>query len=181
MLLLFSPSGNLIAQSNGLKTITEKELRYHLEFLGAKEFRGRETPSPELDITTLYVANWARDAGLKPIFQDGSFYQTVPVTVTRVFQPGTRIGISGGHGERIYYYGRDFGGNFSVSGSYSGEIIFAGLGISDPGNGWDDLKELNLKGKIVVILDAPRPGQETPSGPYYYSRLNTVISSLHDS
>lgn len=100
LIILLSSSGILFSQSKGVKTITEKELRYHLEFLGAKEFRGRETPSPEFDIATLYVANWARNAGLKPIMQDGSFYQQVPVTVTKVFQPGTRITISGGGNER---------------------------------------------------------------------------------
>jgi hypothetical protein len=112
--------------------------------------------------------------------QDGSFYQSVPVTVTSVFQPGTRITISGGKGERIYYYGQAFGGNFSVSGSYSGDVVFAGLGISDPENGWDDLKDLDLRGKIVIILDALRPGYKAPSGPYYYYRLNSIISALHD-
>jgi hypothetical protein len=179
LLIFLSSNGQLYSQSKGLKTITEKELRYHLEFLGSKEFRGRETPSPELDIATLYVANWARNEGLKPIMQDGSFYQSVPVTVSKIFQPGTRLCITGGKGERIYYYDREFGGNFSVSGSYSGDVIFAGLGISDPENGWDDLKDLDLRGKIVVILDALRPGHKMASGPYYYYRLNSVISSLH--
>ena len=168
----------LYSQSKGLKAITEKELRYHLEFLGSKEFRGRETPSPELDIATLYVANWARNDGLKPIMPDGSFYQSIPVTVLKVFQPGTRISISGGKAERIYYYSREFGGNFSENGTYSGKVVFAGLGITDAANGWDDLKDLDLNGKIVVILDGLRPGQKLASGPYYYYRLNSVVSDL---
>ena len=111
---------------------------------------------------------------------DGSFYQSVPVTVTKVFQPGTRITLSGRKGEQIYYYGQDFGGNFSVSGSYSGDVVFAGLGISDPGHSWDDLKDLDIRGKIVVILDALRPGQKYATGPYYYYRLNPIISALRD-
>ncbi len=183
LMFLFSslPSaGLLFSQSKGVKTITEKELRYHLEFLGAKEFRGRETPSPELDIATLYVANWARDAGLKTIMQDSSYYQAVPVTVTEVFQPGTRITISGAEGERISYYRQAFGGNFSASGSYAGNVVFAGLGISDPANGWDDLKDLDLKGKIVIILDAMRPGYKAASGPYFYYRLNNIISAIYN-
>jgi hypothetical protein len=180
LLLLLFPFIQLLSQSKGLKTITEKELKYHLEFLGAKEFRGRETPSPELDIATLYVANWAKNAGLKPVMQDGSFYQPVPVTVTKVFQPDTRIRVSGKNGERIYYYGQSFGGEFSVSGSYSGEVVFTGLGQSDPANGWDDLKDMDLNGKIVIILDAIRPGQKIATGPYYYYRLNSVVSALHD-
>jgi hypothetical protein len=181
LLLLLPYSLLLFPQSRGLKTITEKELRYHLEFLGAKEFRGRETPSPELDIATLYLANWAKNAGLKPIMPDNSFYQSVPVTLTTVFQPGTTISVSlEGKGEQIYYYGRNFGGNFSANGSYCGDVVFAGLGVSDPVNGWDDLKDLDLRGKIVIILDTSRPGYKIGAGPVYYSRLNPVISSLRD-
>ena len=178
--MLLPPAGQLFSQSRGLRTITEKELRYHLEFLGAEEFRGRETPSPELDIATLYVANWARSMGLKPGMPDDSYYQPVPVSVTKVLQPGTRITVSGGNSDRIYYFGQSFGGNFSVNGSYTGEVVFAGLGISDPENGWDDLKDLDLRGKIVIILDALRPGYKNATGPYYYSRLNTVISVLYE-
>ena len=180
LVIFLPPSGFLFSQSKGLKTITEKDLRYHLEFLGAKEFRGRETPSRELDIATLYLANWAKNSGLKPVMRDGSFYQTVPLTVTTVFQPGTKIRLSGSRGEEVFYYGQSFGGNFSVSGSYSGDAVFAGLGISDTENGWDDLKKLDLRGKIVIILDAQRPGFKTPTGPYYYYRLNSVVSALHD-
>ncbi|MBI5008077.1 MAG: hypothetical protein HZB98_00130, partial [Bacteroidia bacterium] len=61
------------SQTRGLKTITEQDLRYHLEFLGAREFRGRETPSVELEIATLYIGNWAKHNGLKPLMKDGSF------------------------------------------------------------------------------------------------------------
>lgn len=61
------------SQSKGLKTITKEEMEYHLDFLGAKEFRGRETPSPELEIATLYLGNWAKYNNLKPIMADGSF------------------------------------------------------------------------------------------------------------
>ena len=178
-LLNILPAGRLIySQSRGLKTITEKDLRYHLEFLGSREFRGRETPSPELDIATLYVANWARNAGLKPLMPDGSFYQAVPVRVTTVFQPGTKIRLSDSIGEETWYYGRGFGGEFSVSGSYQGEVVFTGLGISDPGSGWDDLTDMDIRGKVVVILDAARPGTGKFSGPAYYSRLNGIASGL---
>jgi hypothetical protein len=178
-LILFPAYLFSFSQSKGLKTITEKELRYHLEFLGAREFRGRETPSPELEIATLYLGNWAKNASLKPIMKDGSFYQVVPFTVTSVFQPGTKISIFKGNGEEIYYFGKAFGGNFSVSGSYSGSIVFAGLGISDPDNGWDDLKDLDLTGKIVIILDDQRPGSENSSVSYAF-RLNSRIFEIRN-
>ena len=180
MFILSASCGSLFSQSKGLKTISEKELKYHLEFLGAREFRGRETPSPELDIATLYLANWSRSAGLKTIMPDGSYYQNVPLTVAKVLQPETRITISGNNAEKIYYYGQAMGGNFSVSGSYSGEAVFAGLGISDSESRWDDLKGLDLKGKVVIILDTPRKGSKNPDGRYYYLRLNSIIAGLRD-
>ena len=38
-------SGILSSQSRGLKLISEAEMKYHLEFIAAPEFRGRQTPS----------------------------------------------------------------------------------------------------------------------------------------
>lgn len=179
--LLFMSFFNLAhSQSKGLKSITERELKYHLDFLGAPEFRGRETPSPELEIATLYIGNWLKNNGLKPLMKDGSFYQSVPLTVTSVFQPGTKISIASGRGEKIYYFGKGFGGNFSSGGSYSGSIVFAGLGISDPSTGWDDLKDLDLTGKIVVILDEQQPGYKNILGATWASRLNSRLAILRD-
>ena len=176
--VLFQVGMCSFSQSRGLKTITQKELRYHLEFLGAREFRGRETPSPELEIATLYLGNWLKSTGLRPVMGDGTFYQGVPLTVTSVFQPNTKITLSKGNGEQVYYFGKGFSGNFSVSGSYSGNVIFAGAGIYDPENSWDDLSGLDLSGKVVVVLDVQRPGTKYALGSTLTNRLNSRISEI---
>jgi hypothetical protein len=165
------------SQSAGLKTITLEDLKYHLEFLGAREFRGRETPSPEQDIAALYIANWAREAGLKPLMPDGSYYQNVPLTVTSVFQPGTKITLTGKGGEKVWYWARGFGGNFSHDGTYSGEVVFAGFGNEGVSDG---LTVEDLQGKIVIILDILPPGKKMPTGPYYYFRLNETEGKLRE-
>jgi hypothetical protein len=177
-MVLFQVSICSFSQSRGLKTITEKELRYNLEFLGAREFRGRETPSPELEIATLYLGNWLKSTGIKPLMGDGTFYQNVPLTVTSVFQPDTKITLSKGSGEQVYYFGNGFSGSFSVSGSYSGNIVFAGAGIYDPENSWDDLSGLDLSGKVVVILDVQLPGTKYELGSTLTNRLNSRISEI---
>ena len=177
-LVLLQPCLCSFSQSRGLKTITEKELRYHLEFLGAREFRGRETPSPELEIATLYLGNWLKSTGLKPLMSGDTFYQSVPLTVTSVFQPNTKITLSKGRGEKVYYFGKGFGGNFSISSSCSGSVVFIGAGIYDPENEWDDLNDLDLSGKVVIILDVQRPGMKYVSGSTWGSRLNSRISEI---
>lgn len=183
MFFILFLAGSVVStsQTRGLKTITEKELRYHLDFLGAPEFRGRETPSPELEIATLYLGNWLKASGVKPLMPDGSFYQKVPLNVTSVFQPGTKIKVSNGIGEHVYYFGKAFSGNFTASGSWSGNVVFAGLGISDPSGGWDDLDGLDLRGKIVIILDEQKPGDgRYEPGFTRTSRLNARITEIRN-
>jgi hypothetical protein len=174
--VFLSPCTNLFSQFRGLRSITEKELRYHLEFLAAPEFRGRETPSPELEIATLYLGNWSKYNDLKPLLKDGSFYQSVPGNVIKVNQPNTMVRLTKIDGERIFHYGRGFSGNFSVNGAYSGNVVFAGTGISDPVSGWDDLKDLDLRGKVVLILDEQIPGTVFP----YYQRLNQRAAAIRN-
>ena len=143
----------LFSQSRGIRTITEEELRYHLDFLGAKEFRGRETPSAELDIASLYVANWAKHNGLKPIMKDGSFYQNVPLNVVSVSKSGTKLTVVRDGIETVWYFGKSFGAHFTANGSYSGNVIFAGSDI-------DALKDTDLRGKIIIIIDDQFPVED---------------------
>ncbi len=168
-------SADIIAysQTKGLKTITEKELRYHLEFLGSREFRGRETPSSELEIATHYIGNWAKYNGLKPIMKDGSFYQEVPVKVTAVSDAKTRMKIVRGSNESVWYFGKSFGGNFPVSGSYSGTVFFAGTGT-------DELNDSDLRGKIVVLIDEQKPGKKTESSPWLTSRMSERVAVIRE-
>jgi hypothetical protein len=168
------------SQSKGLRTITKEELKYHMDFLGSREFRGRETPSPELEIATLYIGNWALHAGLKPLLSDGSFYQDVPLKVTAVSEANTKIGVNRDGAETIYSFRKAFGGNFQSDGSYSGTVVFAGLGISDPDNGWDDLKDLDLKGKIVLIIDEPRPDNKSEPSAWLTARIGNIVNGIRD-
>ena len=142
-------TGDLLSQSKGIKTITEDELRYHLDFLGTKEFRGRETPSPELDIASVYISNWAKYNGLNPLMKDGSFYQNVPLNVVSVSQPGTKLTIVKDGIETVWHFGKSFGSNFTTNGSYSGSVIFAGSNI-------EELKDVDLRGKVIVVIDDDR-------------------------
>ncbi|MFC2097007.1 M28 family peptidase [Bacteroidota bacterium] len=167
-------------QNKGLRTITEKELRYHLSFLGAPEFRGRETPSHELEIATLYLANWAKDAGLKTLNPNGSFYQSIPITVTSVSPANTRMSIITANSEQIFNYGESFGGSFYNSGSYFGEVVFVGLGIQNEEMNWDDLKDLDVFGKIVIILDEQLPDNQFTLGSTYSYRLSSRIRNIRN-
>jgi hypothetical protein len=146
------------AHSRGLKTIRAEDMKFHLQFLGAPEFRGRNTPSAELDIASKYIALTAERIGLKPLMPGGSYYQEVPVEVTTIVPQASRMRLITGAVERVYYFPTDaaIGRNFDA-GKILGEAVFLGYGLSAPQLNWDDTGGLDLKGKIAVILDAALP------------------------
>jgi hypothetical protein len=163
-------AASLFPQSKGVKTIHEKELRYHLEFLSAKEFRGRETPSVEIDIASWYIANWAKHHGLKTIMSDGSYYQHVPLNVTAVSKPETKLTVKRDGVESVWYFGKSFGGNFLATGSYSGSVLFAG-------SEFNKLDDLDLRGKVVIIIDDDRFSLDgTEPNPWLNTRLEPALS-----
>lgn len=133
-------------------------MKFHLQFLGAPEFRGRTTPSAELDIASKYIALTAQRIGLKPLMPGGSYYQEVPVEVTTIAPQESRMRLTAGVGERIFHFPADavIGRNFEA-GKVTGEAVFLGYGLGAPQLNWDDTDGLDLKGKVAVILDPALP------------------------
>ena len=79
-ILLFAFSfGCKSSQQKAVESITAEELKVHLDVIASDEFRGRNTPSQELKITSRYIATFAESYGLKPLMPDGSFFQEIPL------------------------------------------------------------------------------------------------------
>lgn len=58
-----------------LAAITQNRVRSTVAFLASDEMKGRQTPSPELNIAAAYVKSRLQAAGLEGLGPDGSFYQ----------------------------------------------------------------------------------------------------------
>ncbi|MCK0108376.1 M20/M25/M40 family metallo-hydrolase [Flavobacteriaceae bacterium S0825] len=159
IVMLFGCSNNAANKENGLESITVKDLKHHLEFLSADEFLGRDTPSNELKIASQYLAKMAKNYGLKPLMPNNSYFQLMPLKTTRISASETSITLITKSGNKVYKYLEDFGiGDSDVSsGIIKGDLLFLGLGHQTLDNTWDDLKDKNITGKVVVILDADLP------------------------
>jgi hypothetical protein len=145
------------AQQRGMASITAEDLRTHLSFIAADELEGRDTPSTGDNIATRYLATVVERFGFKPLMPDGSFFQHLPLEVTEVSRSRSRLRVLAPAGEEIFYFPESFGGNFRSTGTWSGDVVFVGYGISAPDRGWDDYGDEELEGKIVVMLDAQLP------------------------
>lgn len=149
----------VVGQLKGMESITAEELKFHLKFLAADEFQGRNTPSNELKIASKYIALMAERYGLKPLMPDGSYFQEIPLRVYTISEAKSYIRLTTEMSEQTFFYPRAFGvrGRNISEGHASGQVVFLGLGIHAPELEWDDYADLDLEGKIAVIFDVQLP------------------------
>jgi len=147
------------AQLRGAAAIRADDMKVHMQLLGSNEFKGRNMPSVELEIASRYIALMAERIGLKPLMAGGSYYQEMPLDITRVSESTSHIAVTSAGSTITLHTPAAFAvrGRTAVPGSASGGLVLLGLGASAPALGWDDFAGLDLKGKVVVILDAQLP------------------------
>jgi hypothetical protein len=71
---------------------------------------------------------------------------------------------------RSFKSGTDFMSMSSTAGSVAAPVVFAGYGITEKDIGWDDFKNLDVKGKIVMII-SEAPGKDDPKSPFQKKEL----------
>jgi len=140
--------------------ITVPYLRTHLSVLAADSMEGRETGTRGQIMAAEYLAGQYRSMGLKPVGDNGTYYQNFDLSATKrdstVFktykvEDGEKelIERSVESLDKMASYIRSYGGSDSLS----GEIVFAGFGINDPANNIAHLEGLNLSGKWVLVFE----------------------------
>jgi Zn-dependent M28 family amino/carboxypeptidase len=134
--------------------IQAEDLESHIITLSSDEFMGR-MPFTEGETKTVnYLADEFEKLGLEPGNGD-SFFQEVPL-VSMVSNPNPEMLIRSKGGEIILNGPTDFviwtqRTDPEVS-FKNAELVFAGFGIVAPEYGWDDYKNIDVKGKIAVVL-----------------------------
>lgn len=66
----------------------------------------------------------------------------------------------------------------SADGDVSGELVFAGYGVSDPASGYDDYAGLDVTGKVVLLLSHGPPGLANHHADYL-ARPYKVVNARH--
>ncbi len=120
--------------------------------LSSKEMEGRGTMQPGGDKAANWIADHFKQLGLKPLGDKGSYLQKIEFKET-VATPETIFQL----GDEKLKHGTDFAflpmnsGNKEVS----GDLIFIAYGIVAESIKRNDLKGIDVKDKIVVMLDGP--------------------------
>lgn len=147
VLLLAAPASRL-----GNNEISAQRYLEDVRFLASDALKGRGTGTPELEKAAKYIAQQFHKAGLQPI--DGKSYaQAFPVSVNSHLGAANRLEYSIGSEKHALKLGQDFTPfNFSGNGKVSGELVFAGYGITAREYNYDDYANVNVKDKIVLVL-----------------------------
>jgi Zn-dependent M28 family amino/carboxypeptidase len=146
--------------------------------LASDEFLGRGPGQPGGTMAARFIADQFEAAGLEPV--DGSWFQTVPMIGTTSDPASVQLAFTGESGSVEPGYLDDFVLN---AGDPAGdpvevraEVVFVGYGIDAPENDWDDFGDVDVRGKVLLILvnDPPAPAGEPElfGGPAmtYYGR-----------
>lgn len=136
--------------------INESSLRGHIRFLADDLLEGRG-PGTRGDVLAMrYVAAQFESMGLKPAAAEGDWIQTVPMLGVTTRPPAS---LEFNRGEQSLQLNNidDFivtsGQPAERSGFSQVEVVFVGHGIQAPEFGWDDFKDVDVNGKVVVVMN----------------------------
>lgn len=162
--------------SAALKPVQMNEARFRndIKALSSDEFEGRAPTTHGEKLTLDYLTKAFTEMGLKGAYQ-GSFLQPVPMVsyTADEAQQVTLAGLPFKYRQDLVLSSRHDNGGIRVE---NAPLVFVGYGVNAPEYGWNDYQDLNMKGKIAVILvndpgfARPDSGKFTGKAMTYYGR-----------
>lgn len=164
---LFSLAGCLLFCSYALAAepldvISVKRIQADVAKLASDRFAGREPGTNGEILTTEFIAEEFKKAGLKPVGSSESFYQPVPLVRVETSRKSTLQAVSPNFTLDIPIE-EGFAGTSQTQMDlveFDAEAIFVGHGITAKEFSWDDYKDVDVKGKIVVLFTNEPPSTD---------------------
>ncbi len=133
--------------------------------LASDKYEGRRSGHPGGQKAEEYIANYCKVLGLDPMGTDG-FFQPVPMLVTE--EQNASMSITGSElGKITFVQGLDFNLVTHTGSKYvNTEAVIVGHGLFSEEKGHNDYGDVDVDGKIVVIL------RGEPKSPYSFAEEN---------
>ncbi len=137
-------------------------LRRHTAALSDDSMEGRRPGTPGGARAVAYIVAQMQALGLTPAGEDGGWTQSVPMRAVRLDPARSTVGLRSGSdrepeslilGEQIMAVAMGPTGTTRVD----APLVFVGYGVTAPRFDWDDYGELDLRGKIAVVLVGDPP------------------------
>jgi Zn-dependent M28 family amino/carboxypeptidase len=164
--------GNATAQSDqvplsALPKIDQNAILAHIKVLSSDEFEGRAPGTKGEDRSVSYIEDQFKKLNLKPGNPDGTYTQKVPLvgilgaelkplTFTKGSQKQTLK-----WSDEVVAWTKHVAAGASINKS---DVVFAGYGVEAPEYNWNDFKDVDVKGKTIIVL-VNDPAVPDPNNP----------------
>jgi Peptidase family M28/PA domain len=158
--------------------LNAQAIRAHAEFLSNDLLEGRATGSRGYELAVAYVAAQFRQAGLAPV--GDSYLQSVPLIEASVVLPGSAASLRRDGNTTNFEFSKDYlpsANFFNANSAQTAPLVFAGFGIDAPELNYNDLADLDMQGRIAVIL-AGAPERFNTQARSYYGWRETKYARL---
>lgn len=140
---------------SALAVIRPEAVRAHMRFLADDLLEGRGTGTRGYDIAARYVAAHFEALGLEPAGANGGYYQPVPLQRIELISEQSGVELVRGDERHVLEPFEEFvmfGHETHAEAHVEAPLVFAGYGVSAPEFGYDDYGQIDVRGKIVVLL-----------------------------
>ena len=145
---------------DGNYEINAADVIAHIKYLAGDELGGRFPGTKGDSLAEEYAINQFKSYGIPPGGDDGyrqkfDFISEIKLGKNNLFITSNDETVEHKLGDEFFPM------SYSSVGEVEGELVFAGYGITAPDQKYDDLKNIDLKGKIAVVMRFS-PGEGTP-------------------
>jgi len=158
-------------------------LKENLTMLASDEYEGREMASKGAAMAAEFIAKHLEKYGLKPFNKNGSYFQEFPVYVSGYdFNSQLVMNITENDSSITFEPGSDYliySPNYvPLTFNKTGlPIVFAGYGITADEYDYDDYENLEVEGKVVVVMDGE---PESRDNDFFESDYRTEYSETRN-
>jgi Zn-dependent M28 family amino/carboxypeptidase len=151
----------------------EARMRKDITYLASDECEGRGVDTQGINKAADYIAAEFQKAGLKPFQQNANYFQPFSISGSAKLETPNTLKLQGPQGQEIEL---DLNNHFrplglSGAGKVSAPLVFAGYGAKAKDIGYDDFKDVDVAGKVVVFIRKV-PRADNPNTPFDGNRMN---------
>ncbi|MGD2110113.1 MAG: M20/M25/M40 family metallo-hydrolase [Phycisphaerae bacterium] len=147
----------------------------HVSVLAHDALEGRAIGSDGIDMAAGYIAGQFAAAGLEPGGPDASYFQEFTIEQDPEIGANTKLHFETDTGRLEAHLDTDFVPfNFSSQDSFRGDVVFVGYGITNPDEGHDDYRGIDVERSVVLMLRREPPGFDA-DGHTHHARFDRKV------
>jgi len=157
-----APTEAIPAMRVAMNSVNPNNISAHVQFLASDLLEGRGTGQRGGDIAADYIATQFALYGLKPAGDNGTFMQRVPM-VGVTTDPSTNITLIINDKPLQLRQNDDIVSmdeSQSATSDLDAPLVYVGYGIVAPEYKWNDYKDVDVKGKVLLMLVNEPPSDD---------------------